>query len=115
MAGCSGETTSRGDTTIVVGSKRTTEEEILGEVYAQALEGAGFEVRREPQMPAGLPPFEQKGLRISGYPEHLNIALKDILRLKQDVPGDPAKAYAMAKEGLAEKGLTAFPITSFSR
>lgn len=114
-SGCAGETTAKSDPTITVGSKSTAEEVILGEIYAQALEAAGFKVKREHRLPAGLPPFEQQGLRISGYPEHLNIALKDILRLKSDVPGDPTKAYAIAKEGLAEKGLTAFPITSFSR
>lgn len=113
--GCGGETTAKTDLTITVGSKSTTEETILGEIYAQALEAAGFEVKREHKLPAGLPPFEQKGLRISGYPEHLNIALKDIMRFKGDVPGDPARAYEIAKKGLAEKGLAAFPITSFSR
>jgi glycine betaine/choline ABC-type transport system substrate-binding protein len=101
--------------TITVGSKNTAEEAILGEIYAQGLEAAGFRVKRKPRLPSGLPPFEQKDLHISGYPEHLNIALKDILKIKRDVPGDPAKAYAIARQGLAEKGLTAFPPTSFSR
>lgn len=116
-AGCGGsdDNAQAGDMTITVASKSTTEEVILGEIYAQALEAAGFEVKRDHRLPAGLPPFEQKGLHISGYPEHLNIALKDILRSKQDVPGDPRKAYEMAKQGLEEKGLTAFPPTSFSR
>jgi glycine betaine/choline ABC-type transport system substrate-binding protein len=104
-----------GELTLTVGSKNTAEEVILGEIYARALESAGFEVKREHRLPAGLPPFEQKGLHISGYPDHLNIVLKDIVKIKQDVPGDPAKAYEIAKEGLAEKGLTAFPPTSSSR
>jgi glycine betaine/choline ABC-type transport system substrate-binding protein len=116
LAGCGGSdaSSSPGDVTITVGSKETTEEEILGEIYAQALEEAGFKVKRK-RIPSGLPPFEQKGLQISGYPEHLNIALKDVLRSKQDVPGNPQKAYALARKGLEEKGLTGFPPTSFSR
>lgn len=116
--GCGGggeEAKRPGEVTITVGSKDTVEEVILGEIYAQALEAAGFRVKREHRLPAGLPPFEQEGLRISGYPEHLNIALKDILRLKRDVPGDSARAHALATQGLVERGLTAFPPTSFSR
>jgi glycine betaine/choline ABC-type transport system substrate-binding protein len=101
--------------TITVGSKSTAEEVIIAEIYAQALEGAGFKVKREHRIPPGLPPFEQKGLRISGYPEHLNIALKDILKVKRDVPGNRMTAYRIAKRGLEERGLTAFPPTSFSR
>jgi glycine betaine/choline ABC-type transport system substrate-binding protein len=112
---CGGGTSAKSDLTITVGTKSTAEEVIIGEIYAQALEAAGFRVRREHWLSAGLPPFEQKGLHISGYPEHLNIALKDILKIKQDVPGDPAQAFRMAKEGLAKKGLTAFPPTTFSR
>jgi glycine betaine/choline ABC-type transport system substrate-binding protein len=115
--GCGGSGNPRepGEVTITVGSKNTAEEEILGEIYAQALEAAGFRVKREARLPSGLPPFEQKGLHISAYPEHLNIALKDILKIKRNVPGRAADAYAIAKRGLAEKGLTAFPPTSFSR
>jgi glycine betaine/choline ABC-type transport system substrate-binding protein len=115
VAGCGGEAPARDDVTITVGTKSTTEEVIIGEIYAQALEGAGFRVKRDHRLPAGLPPFEQEGLHISGYPEHLNIALKDILKFKGNVPGDVAKAYAMTKRGLEERGLTAFPPTSFSR
>ncbi len=113
--GCGAEATENGDPTITVGSKATTEEEIIGEIYAQALEAAGYKVKRNHDIPAGFPPFEQKKLHISGYPEHLNIAIKDLLRSKQDVPGDPRKAYEMAKEGLEEKGLVAFPPASLSR
>jgi glycine betaine/choline ABC-type transport system substrate-binding protein len=104
-----------GDVTLTVASRNTAEEVILGQIYAQALETAGYKVKRELRLPPGFPPFERKGARLSGYPEHLNIALKDILKIKQDVPGDPMKAYEMAKKGLEEKGLTAFPPASFSR
>lgn len=115
VAGCGSEAGGKDDLAITVAAKGTAEEAILVEIYAQGLEAAGFEVRRHRSIPPGLPPFEQKGLRISGYPEHLNIALKDILGFKGSVPGDAARAYALTKEGLEEKGLTAFPPTSFSR
>lgn len=113
--GGAGDPKKPSEVTIVVGSKSTAEELVLGEIYAQALEAAGFQVKRETHLPSGLPPLEQKDLHISGYPEHLNIALKDILKLKRNVPGRAARAYAIARKGLAEKGLTAFPPTSFSR
>jgi glycine betaine/choline ABC-type transport system substrate-binding protein len=115
VAGCGDEPEAKSDPTITVASKNTSEEVIVAEIYAQALEAAGFNVKRDHRLPSGLPPFEQKGLHISGYPEHLNIALKDILKFKGDVPGDPQEAYAITRKGLAEKGLTAFPLTSFSR
>jgi glycine betaine/choline ABC-type transport system substrate-binding protein len=114
-AGCGAEATENGDPTITVASKDTAEEVIIAEIYAQALEASGFKVKRNHRLPAGFPPFDQEGIRLSGYPEHLNIALKDILEIKRDVPGDPVKAYEIAKAGLEEEGLTAFPPTSFSR
>ncbi len=57
LAGCassdplSGDTTDSGDTadssTIVIGSQSYYSNEIIAEIYAQALEGAGFEVERK--------------------------------------------------------------------
>jgi osmoprotectant transport system substrate-binding protein len=113
--GCGANSTPNSAVTLTVASKDAAEEVILGEIYAQALEAAGYKVKRHLRLPSGLPPFEREGLRISGYPEHLNIALKDILRIKEDVPGDPMEAYELAKERLEERGLTAFSPTSFSR
>ncbi len=72
-------------------------------------------MKRKHWLPPGYPPFDRKGLRISGYPEHLNLVLKDVLEIKRDVPGNPQTAYAIAKRGLEERGLTVFPPTAFSR
>jgi glycine betaine/choline ABC-type transport system substrate-binding protein len=88
---------------------------VIGEIYAQALETTGYQFKRRHRLPPGLPPFEQKGLNLSGYPEHLNIALKDIVKLKGPVPGSAQKAYALTRKGVEEMGLTAFPPTAFSR
>lgn len=115
VTGCGAEAKENSDVTITVASKSTAEEVILGEIYAQAFEAAGYNVKRRDPLPSGLPPFERKGIHLSGYPEHLNIALKDLLKLKADVPGNAMKAYTMTKEGLEKRGLTAFPPTSFSR
>jgi len=114
-SGCGANSTQNSDVTLTVASRNTAEEVILAQIYAQALETVGYRVKRDLRLPSGLPPLEQKGHQISGYPEHLNIALKDILKIKQDVPGDPMKAYKLAKEGLEEEGVTAFPPASFAR
>jgi glycine betaine/choline ABC-type transport system substrate-binding protein len=101
--------------TLTVASRDTAEEAVLAEIYAQALETAGYKVKRDLRLPPGLPPLEREEEPISGYPEHLNIALKDVGEIKQTVPGDPEKAYELTKETLAEKGLTAFPPAPFAR
>ncbi len=114
-AGCGSGSVQNGDVKLTVATKGTAEEVVLGEIYAQALEAVGYKVKRKLTLPAGLPPFERKGLRISGYPESLILVLKDITRFKHPVPGDSAKAYRLAVERLEPKGLTAFPPTSYSR
>jgi len=113
--GCGAGDTPVSDVTLTVASKNTAEEIVLGEIYAQALEAAGYKVKRELNLPIGLPPFDRKEIHISGYPEHLNIALGDITLYKHGAPGNPMKAYELAKERLEERGLTAFPPTPFSR
>jgi glycine betaine/choline ABC-type transport system substrate-binding protein len=113
--GCGADDARDSKVTLTVASRSSAEEVILGEIYAQALEAADYKIKRDLSLPAGLPPMEQKGHHISGYPEHLNIALKDILNIKRDVPGDPTKAYELAREGLEERGLTAFPPAPFAR
>ena len=114
-AGCGANSKQNGDVTLTVVSRDTAEEVILAQIYAQALEAAGYKVKRDFRLPPGFPPFAREGLQISGYPEHLNIALKDVLESKEDVPGDPTKAYELVKEGLEERGLTAFPSAPFAR
>jgi glycine betaine/choline ABC-type transport system substrate-binding protein len=113
--GCGAGSTQNSEVTLTVAAKGPVEEVILGEIYAQALEAAGYKVKRELRLPAGLPPFERKELHISGYPEHLNLVLKDVTHFKGDVPGDSKAAYKLAKERLEGMGLTAFPPTSYSR
>lgn len=113
--GCGDDTPRKSDVTLTVASRDIAEEVILAEIYAQALEAAGYKVERNLRLPPGLPPFDREDEEISGYPEHLNLALKDVARYKGDVPGDPEKAYELAKEQLEEQGLTVFPPTAFSR
>lgn len=112
---CGGDGIQNSDVMLTVASRDIVEEVVLAEIYAQALEAAGYKVRRNLRLPSGPPPFDRENEAISGYPEHLNLALKDVAKFKGDVPGDPAQAYELAKELLEERGLTAFPPTAFSR
>ena len=101
---------------IVVGSKNFTEQFILGEVYAQALQAAGYRV--EKRLDLGSERVALKALetgRIDAYPEYASTALTSFFGIPSDqVPAGAARAYAKAKVAFAQRGLTAFPPTPFS-
>jgi osmoprotectant transport system substrate-binding protein len=103
-------------TTIVVGSKNFTEQKILGEIYAQGLEAAGFKV--EKQLNLGDEKTALKALEggdIDAYPEYTGTALLSFFGVQADkLPNDEGQAFEQAKEGFAEKNLTAFEPTPFT-
>jgi osmoprotectant transport system substrate-binding protein len=114
VAGC-GSGGGSGDVTIVVSSRGYTEEEVLREIYAHALEAAGFTVRRR-DAPDLLPPEELESGRISGYPDHLDNAIAEVTSTKLgDVPGGSEAAYREARRKLAAKGLVPFQPVPFGR
>lgn len=82
--------------TLKVGSKNFTEELILGELYAQALEHAGFGVTRKLNL--GTTDIAMAALKrgeIDLYPEYTGTALMDVL--KQPPEGDAKHAYETVK------------------
>jgi osmoprotectant transport system substrate-binding protein len=103
-------------TTITVGSKNFTEEKILGEIYAQAFQAAGYAVKK--QLNLGDEQTALKALQsgqIDTYPEYTGTALLSFFGYKADkLPKNALVAYADAKKGFAQKGLTAFPPTPFT-
>jgi osmoprotectant transport system substrate-binding protein len=103
-------------TTLTVGSKNFTEQIVLGEIYAQAFEAAGYGVRKEFNL--GDEQTARKSLeagQISGYPEYTGTILLSFLDVKAgDLPSEDADAYDQAKSGLAEDGITALPPTPFT-
>jgi glycine betaine/choline ABC-type transport system substrate-binding protein len=105
-----------GDVTITVGSKNFTEEYVLGEIYAQALEAAGYEVKK--QLNLGSETIALKALEtgdISAYPEYTSTALQTFFDFKpEDVPNDAQPAYEEAKAQFEKEGLTAFPPAPYS-
>jgi osmoprotectant transport system substrate-binding protein len=103
-----------GKVTLTIGAKSFPEQEVLGEVYGQALEAAGYRVKKAVTSEAAALQRLKSG-RISGYPEYTNIALTSFFGVKpEDVPGKASAAYGKAKEEFERVGLTAFPPTRFS-
>jgi osmoprotectant transport system substrate-binding protein len=102
-------------TTITVGSKNFTEQKVLGEIYAQAFEAAGYTVEKQLNLGdenIALEALEQG--EIDAYPEYTGTALLSFFDFKADeLPKDEQAAYNEARKGFAEKNLTAFPPTPF--
>lgn len=105
-----------GDVTLTIGSKNFTEQIILGEIYAQALEAAGYKVKKDLNLGSETVAREnvKKG-NISGYPEYASTALTSFFGVEPgEVPSDATEAYEEAKADFEEEGLTAFPPTPFA-
>jgi glycine betaine/choline ABC-type transport system substrate-binding protein len=99
---------------LTVGSKNFTEEYILGNIYAQALKAAGYDVKTNLNL--GSEVIAYKALQdgeISGYPEYTSTLLQSIFGAKT-VPADAQQAYDQAKAQLEPKGETAFSPTPFA-
>src|SRR5215211_3195966 len=100
---------------LTIGSKNFDEQFILGEIYAQALEAAGYDVKTDLNL--GSEQIALKALQageISGYPEYTSTALTSFFDTEvQDVPNDPEEAADQAKTNLEQEGLTSFAPTPF--
>ena len=101
---------------LTVGSKNFTEQFILGEIYAQALEAAGYDVSTDLNL--GDEFVALKALEngeISGYPEYTSTALTSFFdTAPEDVPGDAQAALDQAQAEFEDLGLVAYPPTPFS-
>jgi glycine betaine/choline ABC-type transport system substrate-binding protein len=107
---------ANGKVTLTVGSKNFTEEFILGEIYAQALQAAGYDVKK--QLNLGSETIALKALKngdISGYPEYTSTALGSFFQVPaQKIPSDATQASDMARADLEKQGLTSFAPTPFA-
>jgi osmoprotectant transport system substrate-binding protein len=105
-----------GKVSLTIGSKNFPEQEILGEVYAQALAAAGYKTKTDLNL--GSETVALKTLnagQISGYPEYASTALTSFFGLEpEEVPSDAQGAYEKAKAEFEKEGLTAFPPTPFA-
>lgn len=105
-----------GGTTLTIGSKNFTEQVVLGQIYAQALEAAGYTVETDLNLGSETVALQalKKG-EISGYPEYVSTALTSFFDTPaEDVPADSNEAYEMAKADLEKDGITALPPTPFA-
>jgi glycine betaine/choline ABC-type transport system substrate-binding protein len=104
------------NTQITVGSKNFTEEFILGEIYAQALQAAGYDIKKDLNL--GSEQIALKALKsgdVDGYPEYTSTALTSFFDVKpEDIPTDPKEAVSQAQDDFAKAGLVAFPPTPFT-
>src|SRR3954470_9092402 len=101
---------------VTIGSKNFTEEFILGQIYAQALKAAGYNVKT--QLNLGSEQIALRALKsgqVDAYPEYTGTALTSFFKMKAtDVPHDDQKAYALARANFAKEGLTALAPTPFT-
>jgi osmoprotectant transport system substrate-binding protein len=105
-----------GKVSLTIGSKNFPEQEILGEIYAQALTAAGYKVKSALNL--GSETVAQKAVKsgqISGYPEYASTALTSFFGLEpEDVPADATEAWEKANEEFEKEGLEAFEPTPFA-
>jgi osmoprotectant transport system substrate-binding protein len=101
---------------LTIGSKNFTEEYILGEIYAQALAAAGYDIKTDLNL--GDSHVALKALQageISGYPDYTSTVLTDLFKFApEDVPGDAQEALDAAQQDLSDNDLVAYAPTPFS-
>jgi glycine betaine/choline ABC-type transport system substrate-binding protein len=103
-------------TTLTIGSKNFAEEFILGEIYAQALEAAGYKVSKQLNLGSEQIAFKAvKSGQVDAYPEYTGTSLVNFFKVKtEDIPKDPQEAYDQAKADFAKEKLVAFAPTPFT-
>ena len=89
------------DTVIRVGSKDFTENLVVSEIYALALEDAGYEVERIPNIASSVVHTSITNDEIDLYPEYTGTGLLVILEMEMET--DPQKVYDTIKAEYAEQ------------
>ena len=105
-----------GKVSLTIGSKNFPEQEILGEIYAQALEAAGYKVKTDLNLGSETVALKAvKSGQISGYPEYASTALTSFFgKEPEEVPADAQGAWEEANAEFEKEGLTAFEPTPFA-
>jgi osmoprotectant transport system substrate-binding protein len=101
---------------ITVGSKNFTEQKVLGEIFAQGLAAAGYDVDTELNLGDEQAALQALGeSQIDAYPEYTGTALGSFFDVKSsEIPKDPQQAYEDAKAAFAKDGYAALPPTPFT-
>jgi osmoprotectant transport system substrate-binding protein len=90
-----GGSNGSGEKTIRVGTKDFTENLIVGELYSLALEDAGYEVERVPNIAGSVIHTSLINDEIDMYPEYTGTGLLTVL--KKDLITDPEEVYNTVK------------------
>lgn len=109
---------ANGKFNLTIGSKNFPEQEILGEIYAQALKAAGYNVKSALNLGSETVALKAvKTGQITGYPEYASTALTSFFGLEpEEVPADATEAWEKVNEEFAgeKDGLIAFEPTPFA-
>lgn len=85
--------------TLKVGSKNFTEQFVVAELYAAALEAAGFKVERKINLGTTLVAHEAvRTGAIDLYPEYTGTGLNAVMKAQGVTDTDPAKVHGLVKE-----------------
>lgn len=98
LVGCSSKPSGP---TIRIGTKAFTESLVVGELYALALEDAGYNVERKFNIAGSLIHASIINNEIDLYPEYTGTGLLSIL--KMDLVSDPKEVYDIVKKEYNEK------------
>jgi osmoprotectant transport system substrate-binding protein len=101
---------------LTIGSKNFTEQKVLGEIYAQGLEAAGFSVNKDLNLGDEKTALAAlKSDEISAYPEYTGTALLSFFgKTADELPKEPEAAYEEARAAFEADGLVALPPTPFT-
>jgi osmoprotectant transport system substrate-binding protein len=101
---------------LTIGSKNFPEQEILGEIYTQALAAAGYKAKSDLSLGSETVALKTlKAGQISGYPEYASTALTSFFGLEpEEVPSDATEAWEKANAEFEKEGLQAFEPTPFA-
>jgi osmoprotectant transport system substrate-binding protein len=101
---------------LTIGSKNFPEQEILGEIYTQALQAAGYNAKSDLSLGSETVALKTlKAGKISGYPEYASTALTAFFGLEpEEVPSGATAAWKKSNEEFEKEGLTAFKPTPFA-
>jgi osmoprotectant transport system substrate-binding protein len=101
---------------LTIGSKDSPEQVILGEIYSQALERAGYTVETDSDFgtQAAARQAVQSG-EITGYPEYSSVLLAAAGVQPVDLPTDPVDSTTQASDEVRQAGLEPFEAAPFNR
>ena len=105
---------------LTIGSKNFPEQEILGEIYTQALAAAGYKVKSD--LSLGSETVAHKAVQsgaISGYPEYASTALTSFFGLEpEEVPADGHRSVGKSERRIRKgrpDGLRTDPVRQRQR